>query len=322
KQDSRAEAFRILQENERIIREQNVLLETKVTERTNELQVANAELSRTLKNLKEAQAQLVHAEKMASLGQLTAGIAHEINNPINFVTSSINPLKRDLDFINQIIEAAEKFLQDDDKAKRLGDMETLKQDMDYEYLIEEVNMLLNGIQEGSSRTAEIVKSLKNFSRLDESDFKKANIIEGIESTLLLLNSSISDAKIKLSKQFDDVPSIECQSGKLNQVYMNILNNAIYAVKAKKSPPEEGKISIKVQKLEGSISIEFYDNGIGMSEKTKQKLFEPFFTTKDVGEGTGLGLSIVHTIIESHQGTIAVDSTEGVGTTFTINLPIK
>jgi signal transduction histidine kinase len=322
KQESRAQAILVLEENERIIREQNIILESKVKERTSELQSANKELNRTLKNLKEAQAQLVHSEKMASLGQLTAGIAHEINNPINFVTSSINPLKRDLDFINQIITSAEAFLQEDDKQKRIQNMETLLEDMDYTYLVEEINMLLQGIQEGSTRTSEIVKSLKNFSRLDETDIKKANIIEGIESTLLLLNSSISDAKIQIKKQFNPIPNTTCQPGKLNQVYMNILNNAIYAVKANTQRKEIGIITINTKEENNSILIEIKDNGIGMSAKTKEKLFEPFFTTKDVGEGTGLGLSIVYSIIESHEGKIEVDSELEVGTTFTITLPIK
>lgn len=320
KQESRAQAILVLEENEKIIREQNVMLETKVKERTQELELANDEISRTLKNLKDAQAQLVHAEKMASLGQLTAGIAHEINNPINFVTSSINPLKRDLDFIAQIISSAESFLNEEDKQKRLQDMKTLLDDMDYNYLLEEINMLLNGILEGSTRTSEIVKSLRNFSRLDETDFKKANIIEGLESTLLLLNSSLSDAKIQVKNRFLATPIITCQPGKLNQVYMNIINNAIYATKARKDLSTPGTIDINVTEENESILIKIKDNGIGMSQKTKEKLFEPFFTTKDVGEGTGLGLSIVYNIIEGHKGKIEVDSEEGVGTVFSITLP--
>ncbi len=317
KEISQAEAIRAMAENDRIIREQNVILESKVEERTSELQQSNHDLNKALTNLQEAQSQLVDAEKMASLGQLTAGIAHEINNPINFVSSSINPLKRDIQGLMQILEEYEKLHKEEPQNANLIQIERLKEDLEYDYLKEEIDLMLNGIAEGATRTAEIVKSLRNFSRLDEDALKPSDINQGIDSTLVLLNSSI-DGKVKISKCYNDIPAIECFPGKINQVFMNILTNSIQAVKAKNIT--NGEIIISTFEKDELVGVSIKDNGIGMSEKTKMKIFEPFFTTKDVGEGTGLGLSIVYTIIESHKGKIEVHSEEGVGTEFILYLP--
>ncbi|MBO9699133.1 MAG: GHKL domain-containing protein [Sporocytophaga sp.] len=317
KEISQAEAIRAMAENDRIIREQNIILESKVEERTSELQQSNQDLNKALTNLQEAQSQLVDAEKMASLGQLTAGIAHEINNPINFVSSSINPLKRDIQGLMQILEEYEKLHKQEPQNVNLKEIERLKEDLEYDYLKEEIDMMLSGIAEGATRTAEIVKSLRNFSRLDEDALKPSDLNQGIDSTLVLLNNSM-DGKVKISKCYNDIPFIECFPGKINQVFMNILTNSIQAVKAKNIV--DGEISISTFEKDEFIGVSIKDNGIGMSEKTKMKIFEPFFTTKDVGEGTGLGLSIVYTIIESHKGKIEVHSEEGIGTEFILYLP--
>lgn len=317
KEVSQAEAIRAMAENDRIIREQNIILESKVEERTSELQQSNQDLNKALTNLQEAQSQLVDAEKMASLGQLTAGIAHEINNPINFVSSSINPLKRDIQGLMQILEEYEKLHKHEPLNVNLKQIEKLKEDLEYDYLKEEIDMMLSGIAEGATRTAEIVKSLRNFSRLDEDALKPSDLNQGIDSTLVLLNNSM-DGKVKISKCYNNIPAIECFPGKINQVFMNILTNSIQAVKAKDIA--DGEILISTFEKDELVGVSIKDNGIGMSEKTKMKIFEPFFTTKDVGEGTGLGLSIVYTIIESHKGKIEVNSEEGIGTEFILYLP--
>ncbi len=320
KEDSQAKTMEALRENERIVREQNVILEAKVTERTQELQKSNSDLSAALTDLKEAQAQLVDAEKMASLGQLTAGIAHEINNPINFVVSNINPLKRDIQDLLDVLEKYDGIKDEKEFNQKLKEINDFKEQLDLNYVTEEINLLLKGINDGANRTAEIVKSLRTFSRLDESDLKKADINDGLDSTLLLLNSSLSE-KISVVKKYGNLEPVECYAGKLNQVFMNLLKNAIHAVSAKKyNAPEKPTLTLATESAPNEIVIRIKDNGTGMDEATMSRIFEPFFTTKDVGEGTGLGLSIVYSIIEKHDGTIDVDSEPGTGTEFTIAIP--
>lgn len=322
KQESQEEALSASLENERIIRDQNVTLEKKVGERTLELEEANEELSVTLSNLRETQTQLVDAEKMASLGQLTAGIAHEINNPINFVSSNIQPLSRDLEEVYQIINAYSE-VEGDGLEEKLQVAHDLREELDYSFIKEEINDLVKGISDGAERTSEIVMGLRSFSRLDEDAVKLADVSEGIASTLVLLRTKLSGST-KIEEDYEpDLVEIECYPGKLNQVFMNILNNAIYAVDHKSyAEGESAIISIKTQKSGDEVEIHFKDNGTGMDEETQKKVFDPFFTTKDVGEGTGLGMSIVYKIIDKHGGKVNVRSELGVGTDFVITLPMR
>lgn len=322
KEASQALALEKAKENERILREQNIILETKVEERTIELKQSNTELSRTLGELKEAQTQLVESEKMASLGQLTAGIAHEINNPINFVSSNVKPLQRDVDILMDILEKVEAIsLQDLANEEKKKQIEILKTEYDYDYLKEEISFLLKGITDGSTRTAGIVKGLRIFSRVDEDDIKLANIAEGLDSTIIILNNLLNN-KIEIVKDYAELPLVECYPGKLNQVFLNMISNAIYAVKQKFGEEEGGRITISTRLDGNNVAIAFTDNGSGMDDQTQKKLFEPFFTTKPVGEGTGLGLSIAYNTIKKHEGKIEVKSKKGEGTTFTIAVPIK
>lgn len=321
KERSQEQTLLALKENERIVREQNVILEIKVNERTYELSEANTELHQTLIELKEAEGQLVEAEKMASLGQLTAGIAHEINNPINFVTSNIMPLNRDVDILIDFIQKMEKIglsdLPTEEKQKLIDNQ---KEEVDFDYLKMEIGQLLKGIQEGASRTSEIVKGLRVFSRLDEDDLKKANMNDGLDSTLIIVNNLLSN-KIKLEKSYGNIPLIECYPGKLNQVFLNIISNAIFAINKKFEDREGGVLRITTSNDDTKVTIRIKDNGIGMNEATKKKIFEPFFTTKDVGEGTGLGMSIAYNTIRRHQGEININSTPGEGSEFILELPI-
>jgi two-component system, NtrC family, sensor kinase len=321
KELSQAEAIKISRENEKLVREQNVVLEQKVAERTEELQLVNEQVTAAYKDLKDAQIQLVEAEKMASLGVLTAGIAHEINNPINFVKSNIKPLQLDFKDLLEVIDEYEK-LHDTDVSKmssQLQEIESLKKEIDLEFVKTEIKNLMKGIENGAERTAEIVRGLRTFSRLDESSIKTVDIHEGLDSTIILLRSNIP-ANITVVKNYYADGVIECFPGKLNQVFMNILSNAIQAIKEKPAPVNEERITISTKNLnEGEVEIRIGDTGRGMTEEVKQKIFEPFFTTKDVGEGTGLGLAIVFKIIQEHSGKIEVESEPGKGTEFIITL---
>ncbi|MDO8998575.1 MAG: 7TM diverse intracellular signaling domain-containing protein [Bacteroidota bacterium] len=313
KEMSQALTLEALKENEKLITEQNIQLEKNVEERT-------LELKKTLSSLKDTQAQLVSAEKMASLGQLTAGIAHEINNPINFVSANIKPLKMDIDDVLELVKKYETIPKNDTTINELKKIDEFKQKIDFEYIKKEMQLLLNGIDDGARRTAEIVYGLKNFSRLDETEIKEVNINEGIQSTLLLLNSSVQN-HTEVIVNLGEIPLIECLPGKLNQVFMNLLSNAIFAINSKKNN-SGGKLIISSYSSNSQVFVLIEDTGIGMTEEVKNKLFEPFFTTKGVGEGTGLGMSIVFKIIESHGAKIEVESEHGVGTKILVILNAK
>ncbi|TAH27562.1 MAG: GHKL domain-containing protein [Cytophagales bacterium] len=319
KERSQANMLLALQENERIVKEQNITLEHNVKTRTLELSNKNQELNKALITIKNTQVQLIESEKMASLGQLTAGIAHEINNPINFVTSSVVPLKRDIDFILKIISKYE-LLNQEFKEEHLQEINQFKIDIEYEYLKEEINIILQGIEEGANRTAEIIRGLRNFSRLDEGGLKKVDLHSGLDSTLLLLNSSIRD-KINIIKNYGNIPSIECQAGKINQVFMNLLSNAIHAVKEKHQNENNGEIKISTWEENNEIVVSIKDNGTGMTQETKNKIFEPFFTTKGSNEGTGLGLSIVQSALETHKARLSIVTELDKGSEFILYLPL-
>jgi signal transduction histidine kinase len=313
KEKEQTDKLYILKENERLIIKQNENLEEKVKKRTEELEY-------TLHNLQNTQTQMVNQEKMASLGQLTAGIAHEINNPINFVSSNISPLKRDINDILEIVEAYREKGEIEFSEESKKELKEIEKEVEFDFVIEEINQLLNGMEEGARRTVEIVKGLRLFSRVDEQDVKRVDVHDGLDSTLILLSSSMN-GKIKIHKEYGSIPLVECLPGKINQVFMNIITNAIHALLDNLNNVSAPEITLRTRKSDKNVVIEIEDNGPGMPEKVKQRIFEPFFTTKSVGKGTGLGLSIVYTIIENHKGTLEVRSNEGKGTNFIITLPI-
>ena len=320
KQLSQEQALEISLENERLVREQNLILEARVHERTIELEDTNRSLNDTVENLKATQSQLVEAEKMASLGVLTAGIAHEINNPINFVKSNIKPLQLDIQDLWEVIHMYERMDLSEDLESQIYRISAYKKKVDLAYIKEEIVSLLQGIEDGAIRTAEIVKGLRTFSRLDETELKKVNLFEGLDSTLVLLRSSMP-VNINIVRNYEIVPSVECFPGKLNQVFMNIMANAVYAMDKKHSGQPEYLTVGTYLYDQDHVAVRIADTGIGMPESVKEKIFDPFFTTKEIGEGTGLGLSIVFSIIEKHKGKVIVNSTLGVGTEFLIILPI-
>ncbi len=304
-------------------------LENEVQRQTAQINQQKEEIQATLDNLKETQGQLLQADKMASLGQLTAGIAHEINNPVNFVYAGINSLKANIDDLKEVLEAYESISQENISDK-LPEIQDLKEDIEFEEVLEEMDELADSIKRGAERTTEIVKGLRTFSRLDEDDAKMADVHENLDATLSILRNQLKN-RVELIKEYGEIPQIECYPGKLNQVFMNILSNAGQAISGK------GNIRIKTEmakpeqftdhlayldKSRDWVRIGIKDDGAGMPEDVKKRIFEPFFTTKEVGKGTGLGLSITHSIIEKHQGSIDVQSVLGEGTEFFIYLPTR
>lgn len=298
-------------ENERIIKDQNIILSKKVKERTQELQTTN-------KDLIDAQAKLVESEKMASLGVLTAGIAHEINNPLTFVKSNVQPLERDFNILLQILEAYEKIEPEHDISTQIASINQLKQELESEYVKQEIQDLLEGIEVGANRTAKIVQGLRTFSRSESKAYTTANILVGIESTLTLLNYQLREGNITLEKKLRPLPLIDCLPDQLNQVFMNVIHNAIDAVKTKTNG--EKKVTVESKATQDTIELIFSDTGPGIPAPVLERIFDPFFTTKEVGSGVGLGLSIAYGIVKEHNGEIKVETDPEKGTTFKIIIP--
>lgn len=318
---AQAQALNASLENQKLVKEQNIVLERKVKERTEELENANGTLNLTLNNLKSTQSQLVDAEKMAALGQLTAGIAHEINNPINFVTSNVKPLQLDIDDLRDVIKKYEGIDLTKDIHPQIAEIEAFKKQIDLGFINNEISSLLSGISEGAKRTAEIIRSLRNFSRVDETDMKAIDLNEGLLSTLVLIRNTLPD-NLTVIRDLGNLPKVECMPGKINQVFMNLVSNAVQAIRSKEQQAEEEFLTIKTWYNNQQVFISIKDTGTGMTEEVKHRIFEPFFTTKDIGEGTGLGLSIVFSIIEKHKGHIEVISEIGKGTEFIIILQVN
>lgn len=283
------------------------------------LEVQKEQLEEALRQLQMTQGQLINSEKMASLGQLSAGIAHEINNPITFISSGVEALNQNMEDILSVVEKYNEINRENFETK-MKEIIALKEDVFYEEMIEETAELLQAVESGAKRTAEIVKGLRIFSRLDKDILHFADIHELIEATLIILKDQYK-YHIVVEKDYQAIRQIECYPGKLNQVFMNILSNAIQAIE------DKGTIFISTaNQIEGEeithIFIRIRDTGKGIEKHIQEHIFEPFYTTKDVGKGTGLGLSISKDIIDKHHGEIAVESQLGEGTSFLITLPIK
>jgi PAS domain S-box-containing protein len=280
-----------------------------------ELTRKNEQLEEALRRSNEMQAHLILTEKMASLGQITAGVAHEIKNPLGFVKSNVDPLKRDINELLMLLEKYDSIVRGQKIQDFFSEIETLKSELDFNNLVKEIHLLLSGVKEGADRTAEIVKSLGKFSRAGEEKLGMGDIHDGIESTLTLLSGEIGSA-ISIEKDYGDLPEIECFPGKLNQVFMNILSNAIQAIDLK------GNIAIKTGFDGLNVHVSISDSGKGMTEEVKKRIFEPYFTTKEMGKGSGLGLAISYNIVSQHNGKIIVNSEVGKGTEFFLYLPEK
>ncbi|MEL7003880.1 MAG: ATP-binding protein [Bacteroidota bacterium] len=294
-------------------------LEEKVIQRTEEVVRQKEIVESAYSELRATQSQLVHSEKMASLGQLTAGIAHEINNPINFISIGIAGLKKNFASFLKVVEKYESIKVGENNDQILEDIKSLKTEIQYEEVKQFILGLMDDIRLGADRTSEIIVGLRSFSRLNEAEQKDANVHEGLDATLVLLRSKTKN-NIEIIKEYDDtLPNINCNPGQLNQVFMNIITNAIEAIEMQENGGES-QIKISTKNKESTIEIKIKDSGIGVTEETRANIFEPFFTTKDVGKGTGLGLSISFGIIEKHRGKIELKNAKEGGAEFIITLP--
>ncbi len=275
-----------------------------------------AELTELNIQLSDTKEQLVQSEKLASIGQLAAGVAHEINNPIGYVHSNLGALEKyigDLFRLLQAYEAAET----SNPSGRASNLSAVRRDVDIDFLREDIPMLMAESKEGVSRVKKIVQDLKDFSRVDSTqEWQWANLHQGLDSTINIVANEIK-YKADVVKEYGDLPEVECLPSQLNQVFMNLLLNAAHAIGA-----ERGRITIRTGLSGETVWLEFADTGCGISEDIRQKIFDPFFTTKPVGKGTGLGLSLSYGIIKNHHGQIELESVVGKGSTFRITLPIS
>lgn len=294
---------------------------TDIKKSKEELEKKNKELEDTYSELKKTQAQLLQQEKMASIGQLAAGIAHEINNPICFVISNFNSFQKYTDRLIEFLKAQSIVIEKLSQHPReealdpmLNSLMQKKESLKLDYILEDIGNLLKESMDGADRVKQIVLDLKNFSHVDEEGYKLADIHSGLDSTINIVWNELK-YKTTLKKEYGDIPVTRCNLGQLNQVFMNCLLNAVQAIK------EHGEIIIKTWHEMDSIYISISDTGCGIPEKDINRIFEPFFTTKEPGKGTGLGLTIAYNIIKQHKGEIRVESKVGKGTTFTIMIPV-
>lgn len=264
--------------------------------------------------LREMQSQMIHHEKMASLGRIVAGIAHELNNPINFVHGNLPYLTQYFDELKQVISCLDELPEEYQKV-----VQEAKKKINYDFVVTDLDNIIADLVEGTERIRQIIRNLRSFSRLDEAELKEASIEEGIESTIKILSQYYGRDKVALELDFCGLPPLLCYPGKLNQVWMNLLSNAAQALEGKPDPRVFVKTQIEPDTDTFIVSVE--DNGPGIMSPDQSKIFEPFFTTKPVGQGTGLGLSISHSIVERHGGRIWFESEAGKGTKFLVRLPL-
>ncbi len=277
-----------------------------------DLEDRNEELLRGKRQLERLQAQIVHSEKMASLGQLAAGIAHELNNPVGFVYGN-------LELLEACIKDLFKLLRFYDNQELTGEVaaeaERIKQEIRYEQTLSDLSSIVSDCRDGAERVRDIVQNLRTFSRLDEAEFKTTDIHEGLESTIRLLSRYFSGGNVRLLRDYGELPTVEAFAAQLNQVWANLLVNAAQAVSAK-----GGEVTVKTYTEDEMIVVAVSDNGVGIPPDVLPGIFDPFFTTKAVGDGTGLGLSISFGIIERHGGRIEMISKPGAGTTAYVKVP--
>ena len=279
----------------------------------------NCELEKAYGDLKTMQSQLLQQEKMASIGQLAAGVAHEINNPMAFIMSNLNTLQQYANKMSEFIGVQSKALQDvlaqkESADTALSNLNENRRRLKIDYITDDLINLIKESLEGADRVKKIVQDLKGFSRIDEAEYKEADINSGIESTINIIWNELK-YKTKLNKEYGNIPMTKCYAGQLNQVFMNIMVNAAQAIK------EHGDITVRTWNDDKNIYISISDTGSGIPEDKLSRIFEPFYTTKEVGRGTGLGLSIAYDIVKKHNGEIKIESKVGKGTKFTINIPV-
>jgi signal transduction histidine kinase len=270
-------------------------------------------LRETKDELARTQGHMVRQEKMVALGQLVAGVAHELNNPISFVYSNTILLRESFSQLHKLLDyysSLERLVEEVGTAAK-----AIKDEIDYDFIVTDISQALDDCHEGARRVRDIVLNLRTFSRLDDSELQLADIAEGIESTAKILGQFFRPDRVVLHREYGELPKIECYAGQLSQVWMNLMVNAAQAMDSK------GDLWISARVETDVLEITFRDNGPGIPDEVVTKIFDPFFTTKKVGDGTGLGLSIVHGILERHGGEIRVETQIGAGTTFIVTLPL-
>ena len=296
-------------------------LEERVKNRTDELRVARDASEEALKKLQQAQAQLVQNDKMASVGQLSAGIAHEINNPTGFVLSNLKTLEEYINDIRCLITEYDTLLQrcvgisDEDVSCIVKNIEKFKEKIDVVFLLHDIAQIFKETQDGMRRISKIVRDMKEFSHAGSDKPEYTDVNKGLESTLNIVWNEIK-YKAEVKTLYGDIPQVLCYPQQLNQVFMNILVNAAHAIEGR------GVITLRTFSENGNVVIEISDTGKGISPEHLSRIFEPFFTTKPVGMGTGLGLSVAYAIIKKHNGEITVDSKVGAGTRFQVCIPVE
>ncbi len=317
----------VMQKNQELEAEQEALrvlneeLEQRVKERTSDLEQANqhlqannVELKQLNERLESAQTQLLQSEKMASIGQLAAGVAHEINNPVGFVNSNLGTLGKYITSMFSVIDAYEAAETKNDASSK-QEVAQVKKKVDFPYLVEDIPSLLKESQEGLSRVTRIVQDLKDFSHVDESNWQHANLEQGIDSTLNVVANEIK-YKAEVVKEYAGLQDVECMPSQLNQVFMNMLMNAAQAI------DQKGTITVRTGNGGDEVWVEVEDTGKGIAPENLNRIFDPFFTTKAIGKGTGLGLSLSYGIVQKHHGRFEVKSEVGKGTTFRVWLPVQ
>ena len=308
--------FIFYQWRHRAIYKRQVQLEQTVSKRTTQIRQQKKELEETLFRLKQTQGQLIESEKMASLGQLTAGIAHEINNPINFIRSNAKALELDFEDLNGLLNLVVRLKKEGNPKEQIDQLLEKVSEIDASYLLEEINELVDSINRGGERVTDIVNGLKVYSHKSDDPRQKVDLTKLIDSTITILNHKIKDKHIKLTKKVEKILEVVCHPGKINQVLVNVIDNAIDALS------ENGTLEITTRRIDENIVVKIEDNGSGMDELTQKRIFEPFFTTKEAGQGTGLGMAISRRIMKKHKGDIHIDSQINQGTTVTLYLPLE
>lgn len=292
-------------------------LEQRVERRTHELKQASDALQQEIDERKQLESQLVQSEKLASLGQMAAGVAHEINNPIGYVSSNLGTLEGYFQQLTTMLDAYREVEQLLGESETTMALQRLREHTELEFLREDIPILIEESKDGIVRVAQIVKDLKDFSRADSTQqWQWANVQQGIDSTLNIVASELK-FKADVVKRYQPLPEIECLPSQINQVILNLVINAAQAM-----GPERGTITLCTAQHDNWVCIEVTDTGAGIAPENVQKIFDPFFTTKPVGQGTGLGLSLSYGIVKKHGGEITVSSQVGVGTTFRVQLPIS
>ncbi|MEH1841656.1 MAG: PAS domain S-box protein [Nostoc sp.] len=307
----------------------NKQVEKALQESEAQLRQKATELETTLLELKRTQTQLVQNEKMSSLGQLVAGVAHEINNPVNFIYANLKPANDYTQDLLRLLRLYQKHYP-----RPVVEIQSESEEIDLDFLLEDLPKLFSSMEVGAVRIQTIVRSLRNFSRMDEAEIKQVNIHEGIDSTLMILQHRLKgkfDREIKVVKNYGNLPLVECKASQLNQVFMNIICNAIDALEERDQQRTFGEIEQQSSQIlictkmldSHQIQIRIVDNGLGISKFAQERLFDPFFTTKPVGKGTGLGLSISYQIVtKKHNGSLRCHSIPGQETEFVIEIPIR